>query len=360
MRIFVTHICPKDKIIEYGLSISASNFNYNLIEGGGFDKVFSIYPGFSRGKLDKVDNEQFEAVYSSWRSKGGLRQRLARFREQISLFKKIKSGSDVWFYNMTTINALLIGLLKVFKPSCGLNIIMLDYDPDQWFPRMMLPLINSLNGRICLSTYKGFNRDNYVCLPGVVPKHQKQYSKIIKEVKKEFLLSGALKENITMHSMVLDAFAEMPDLTLHISGSLIDHKEKVMEYSKKYPNIIFHGKMPFDEFERLLEEVPFSLNTRKPTAIENKCNFPSKVIEALCNNRIVISTIEYPQIESFNYLHVGSDLESFIKDIRRIADMPQSDLLNYANQGEKAIELYSPLRWFEEMSRLENHKKRNN
>ena len=354
MRIYVTHICPKDKIIEYGLSLSASNFNYNLIEGGGFDKVYSIYPGFSKGKLDKIDNEQFEAVYSPWRYKGRIRQKLARFKEQLSLFKKIKRGSDVWFYNLTTLNALLIFLLKIFKPSCGLYVIMLDYDPDQWFPRLMLPLINSMNGRICLSTYKGFKRDNYVCMPGVVPAHQKKYSRIT-EVKKEFLLSGALKENITMLSMVLDAFADMPDLTLHLSGTLLHYKEKVAEYSKKYPNIIFHGKLPFDEFEKLLEDVPFSLNTRKPTAIENKCNFPSKVIEALCNNRIVVSTIEYPQLESFNYLYVGSDLDSFKKDIRRITDMPQDELMRYANQGEKAIELYSPKQWYNEMSKLENN-----
>ena len=78
MRIFVTHVCPKDKIIEYGISLSASNFNHNLIEGGCFDKVYSIYPGFTKGELDKLDDETFEAIYSSWRWKGKLGQRLAR------------------------------------------------------------------------------------------------------------------------------------------------------------------------------------------------------------------------------------------------------------------------------------------
>ena len=53
MRIFVTHICPKNKILEYGVSISASNFNYNLIDGGVFDKVYSVYPGFVRRRLNE-------------------------------------------------------------------------------------------------------------------------------------------------------------------------------------------------------------------------------------------------------------------------------------------------------------------
>lgn len=353
MRIFVTHISPKDKIIEYGISLSASNFNHNLIEGHCFDKVYSIYPGFTKGKLDKLDDETFEAVYSSWRWKGKLRQRLARFIEQYRLFRKIPQNSKVWYYNLSTLNILLVILIKFFKPNTQQNIIILDFTPGLPFNKYVLPLINKLHGRISLSTYSKFNQQNLVCMPGVVPLQNNSHFHIT-AVKREFLLSGALKENIAMHSMVLEAFAEMPELTLHISGVLIDHKEKTESYSQKYPNIHFHGKMPYDAFKKLLSNVPFSLNTRKPIAPENMCNFPSKVIEALLYNRIVISTIHYPQLGGIDYFEVAAEKEQFKQEIRRIAAMEDTKLLQYANQEQKVIERFNTGKWNEIMSKIEN------
>lgn len=355
MRIYVTHMCPKDKLMEYGLSLSASNFNYNLIAGRGFDKVFSIYPGFIKGELDKPDDETFEAVYSDWRKKGYIRQRLARFVEQYRVFKLIPKKSNVWFYNVTTINVLTIFLLKIFRPSCSLNIIELDYAPDETFHKLMLPIINSMNGRICLSTYERFNKENSVCLPGVIPNCSSKNNPRVHTVTKDVLISGALKENITMLGMVLDAFAEMPDINLHISGVLIDFKDKIEEYSKKYPNIHFYGKLPIDKYQALLQRVPISLNTRKPSAIENRCNFPSKVIEAFCYNRIVASTIHYPQLDGLRYFELGSNKDTFIKSIRNIFSMSNDELLKYANQGELAEQMYSANRWFSIMDKIEKH-----
>ena len=355
MRIFVTHVCPKDKIIEYGISLSASNFNHNLIEVDCFDKVYSIYPGFVKGKLDKLDDDTFETVYSSWRWKGRIRQRLARFVEQYKLLKKIPRNAKVWYYNLNTLNILLILLLRLFKPSVQQNIIILDYTPDLPFNKMVLPLINRMHGRISLSTYGKFKQHNLICLPGVVPAENNTHLKI-KNIKREFMLSGALKENIAMHSMVLDAFAEMPELTLHISGVLIDHKEKTMAYANKYPNIHFHGKMPFDDFKKMLSTIPFSLNTRKPSAPENLCNFPSKVIEAILYNRIIISTIHYPQLNGINYFEVASEKEAFKQDIRRISALDDAQLMKYANQGDKAIARFNASKWNEIMSQIENSK----
>lgn len=355
MRIYVTHICPKDKVLDYGLSISASNFNYNLIEGGGFDKVYSIYPGFTSGKLEKVDDETFEAIYSKWRQSNGIRQKLARFVEQFRLFRKIPKKSKVWYYNLTTLNLLTILLLRFFKPSVQQNIILLDYTPNLRFNKLVLPIINTLHGRISLSKFDKFNKSNFVCLPGVTPKNLETHPKITAP-KKEFLLSGALNQNITMLGMVLDAFREMPEYTLHLSGILRDCKEKVAEYSKKYPNIIFHGKMPHEDFRHLLETVTFSLNTRNPQAPENLANFPSKVIEALLYNRIVISTIDYPQLEGINYIFVGSDKESFKAGIRKVFDMDPIDIMGYANQQEAVHQKFNAEQWNQIMTKIESAK----
>lgn len=355
MRIFVTHICPKDKLFDYGLALSASYFNYNLIEGGGFDKVYSIYPGFVKGKLDKVDDETFEAVYSSWRTKGKMRQKLSRVVEQIKLFHKIPRMCNVWYYNLNSLNVVLILLLMLFKPKVKQNLIILDYTPDFMFDRMVLPLINRMHSRISLSVYPKFNRHNFVCLPGVVPATDTSHSQI-KKIKREFLLSGALNENITMLGMILDAFSQMPDCKLHLSGILTDCKDKVTEYTKKYPNIIYHGKMPYENFMTLLSSIPFSFNTRNPLAPENQCNFPSKVIEALLYNRIILSTIDYPQLKGIDYLHVGATLEQFKNDVQRIANMLPCELIKFANQEQKVKDRFNAFKWFEIMTKLENQR----
>lgn len=351
-RIFVTHISPKDRIMEYGLSLSASYFNYNLIEGGGFDKVYSIYPGFVKGHLPEVDDDTFEAVYSKFRNNRFL-TKFSRFFEQISLFRKIPKSSNVWFYNITTLNVLLIILLRIFKPSCRLFLIILDFSPDNKFHKAVLPLINSMDGRICLSTSNRFNTDNSVCIPGVIP-NRREAGTLISEIKPVFLLSGALNEAITMLGMVLEAFSEMPGLTLHLSGVLLEQDEKVMEFASKYDNIIFHGKLPYGQFKKLLDTIPFSLNTRNPDYSENQCNFPSKVIEALSNNRIIISTIKYPQLDPLKYFHVGADKETFKRDLMEIVSKPEDELVAYANQGEIAADMFNSEKWFEIMDKIEN------
>lgn len=341
--------------MEYGLSLSASNFNYNLIEGKGFDKVFSIYPGFTKGELDKPDDGTFEAVYSQWRKKGAIRQRLARFIEQYRVFRLIPKKSNVWFYNVTTINVLTILLLKLLKPSCSLNIIVLDFTPNKTFNKLMLPIINSANGRICLSTYEKFKKENSVCLPGVIANGSSKCNPKLHTVTKDVLVSGALNENIAMLDMVLDAFAEMPEINLYISGVVTDSNVKITEYSQKYPNIHFYGKLTKDKYQALLQRVPVVLNTRKPSAVENRCNFPSKVIEAFCYNRIVASTIQYPQLEGLKYFELGSRKDTFIKSIRSIFSLSNTELLEYANQGELAEEMYSTSKWFSMMDKIENH-----
>jgi hypothetical protein len=44
MRIFQTFLLPDDLVAKYKLSFAAANFSRNLMQGGGFDKVYSLMP----------------------------------------------------------------------------------------------------------------------------------------------------------------------------------------------------------------------------------------------------------------------------------------------------------------------------
>lgn len=349
-RIFVTHILPKDKIMKYNMSVAACNFCYNLIEGGAFDRVYSILPTFVCGEI-----EPFAGLVYSLLRKSKLLGRLAPIFENISLFCRIPRKTSVWYYNCTILNAALIIMLKLFKPSVQQQMIILDYTPShKLMERFFLWLTNCMDGTIRLANSSLFTVCNSACLPGVVPVDRAQYPQVM-TVKKEFLISGVLSDNIAMLPLLLEVFSQTPELVLHITGNAPD-KDSVIEYADKYDNIIYHGMVAYEKYLRILHDKPFLLSTRNPQCPENQCNFPSKIIEALLHNRIVISTLHYNQLDGIRYLEVAADRDGLMKSLREISSMTQTELLPYANQAAEVRKRFNCDVWKKTMNDIEiNH-----
>ncbi len=349
MRIFLTHIAQKDKILEYNLSIAAANFSYNLIESGLFEHVYFILPTFIKGEIESFKG----LIYSSLRLRRYMKP-LAPIIENILLFFKIPKKSSIWYYNCTILNAPLIVLLKLFKPDIKQNIIILDYTPSHKITsRFFLWLTNKMDGSIRLANSSLFTLKNSVCLPGVTPFNAPQYPQIV-SLKKEFLISGVLTENISMLSMLLEAFSKMPDMKLHITGKL-HNLEGVDRYTRKNKNIIYHGMVKYEEYLRILHDITFVLSTRNPDSPENLCNFPSKIMEALLHNRIIISTLHYEQLHNIYYFEVSVETTNFINDLRRITTLPSNELLCYANQADEIKKRFNTEVWRECMDKIENY-----
>lgn len=347
LRIFITNIVPRDEVLKYNLSVASCNFSYNLIGSGGFNKIYSILPTFVKGDVKPFDG----LIYS--RLRNGIFSRFAPIVENIQLFRKIPSNSSVWYYNCTILNVTLILLLKFFKSNVKQQIIILDYTPSKnLFNRALLWVSNHVNGTICLAHSSLFTCKNSICLPGVVPMDSCSYP-AIKEIKYEFLISGALNDNIAMLPMLLEVFAELPHCTLHITGNAPDYR-LVEKYTTKYKNIIYHGMVSYDEYLQILHDTPFLLSTRNPESPENQCNFPSKIIEGLLHNRIILSTLHYVQIDGLKYFEVGSDKKSFKKSLCKISDMPSSQLLLYANQSEEVKRRFNSEVWKKCFVKIEN------
>ena len=350
MRIFITHTVPRDKALRYRLSIAACNFCHNLLEAGVFEQTYAVLPSFVSGEVDNFPG----LIYSSFWRKRWL-NRLAPVVENVKLFCCIPCDASVWYYNCTILNATLIVLLRLFKPKVKQQMIILDYTPSRNpIDRFFLWLTNHMHGTIRLADSQLFTVRNSICVPGVVPLDSPQCP-IVTELKEEFLISGALGDNIAMLPMLLEAFSRLPKLTLHITGQAPDPK-LIEQYTRKYTNIIYHGMVSYDEYLHILHNTPFLLSTRNPNAPENQCNFPSKIIEALLHNRIIVSTIHYPQLEGIKYFEVGADLASFINDIQEVISLPAKDLLSYANQGEVVRHRFSVNVWRNAMQEIENKK----
>jgi len=359
MRIFQTFLLPDDMVAKYKLSFAAANFSRNLLQGGGFDKVYSLMPLTVKGLMPSITNKGYEVVYSNLRKKGRVLAKLAIFHEQWKIFKQVKKSDSIWLYNLNIINVLLFILVKLFKSSVKLNIIMLDFTPagswrDQnyWY----LKLINRADGIICLADSPLFRIKNIALLPGVVPPASEEYPKIDKP-NKEFLLSGVISPVIASTPIVLEAFSQMPDCILRITGNVLEEEDMVKEYAARYSNIKYHGSLSYNDYLNIIHRVTFLLSTRDESYLENQCNFPSKIIETLLNNRIVISTIEYRQLEGVKYFKVDSNCENFKEQVLKICNMPNEDLMQYANQSEIVRENFNTEVWNETMKDIENYRK---
>lgn len=353
-RLLKVGVLPENIMINHKLSYAACNFSFNLMSGHGFDKVYSIMPLYVGGIMEKeaFEDPRFELVYDKLRLRGGLLQKFAVFKEQWTIFRNIPRLSSIWYYNMNTLSAFLFILLKVFKPSVQQNVIVLDFTPvvrGFGLNRIYLNLINLAHGRICLANSPLFKVHNSVILPGVVPNSENLHP-LVEIPQKTFLLSGAINETIAQTLMVLETFAQLTDYELHVTGT--GDTQLVEEYAAKYPNIHWHGQLPFNKYLELLHSVTFQLSTRDPKKPENQCNFPSKIIEALLHNRAIISTIHYPQLNGVNYFEIGSN--SMLEDIRKIASMPFESINDYVNQGSIVSERFSTKVWNDTMTKIEN------
>lgn len=235
---------------------------------------------------------------------------------------------------------------------------MLDFTPGRkgvhfFSDAIEINCINKMHGMIKLANSPLFTVENSVCLPGVVPANGLLYPQVT-TVRKEFLISGALGDNIAMLPMLLEVFSLLPDLTLHITGNAPD-KDLVEKYTRKFDNILYHGMVSYEEYLHILHETPFLLSTRNPACSENQCNFPSKIIEALLHNRIVISTLHYRQLDGIRYLEVSSDKEGLKVDLQRISATPEAELLLYANQAKTVKERFSCEVWNKAIIKIENN-----
>lgn len=359
MRIFQTFLLNDDLVLKYKLSSAAVNFSRTLMRGGVFDSVFSLIPLSVKGQLPPISDNGYEIIYCNWQRGWIVFSKLAIIHEQFMIFKKIQKGDSLWFYNLNIMNVFLFILIKLFRKKVKLNIIILDFNPpNSWMEQSywFLKLINKAHGIICLSDSTLFRVENTAILPGVVPPSSEEYPKIIYP-NKEFLLSGTISSVISSTSMVLKAFSQMKDCILHITGNVLEGEEIIIGYAERYPNIKYHGSVSYKKHLDILHKVTYQLSTRDESYPENQFNFPSKIIESLLRNRILISTISYKQIDDLNYFKVDSNCDTFKRQVLEICNMSNNFLKQYANQGNIVKKMFNTEVWNKTMTDIENFSK---
>ena len=220
MRIFLGHFLPPHIASKAGISVAASNFSYDIATSGIFDMSYSILPNIANKNIDiqKFREERLHIFNSKIRGLPYPFCKLAPIVEQLALFARIPRGSNLWVYNITLLNRLLLAMLRVFKPSVGIYPIVLDYTPGTPSADKELKIINQSPGRISLSNYPEISKVNFKCMPGITPEDCTHPELATPDCR--FLLSGVLLEQISSLSKVIKAFKSLPSATLFLTGDI--------------------------------------------------------------------------------------------------------------------------------------------
>jgi hypothetical protein len=353
-RVFVTHVVPKQLIEKLHVSMAANYFSYNLIDENCFDEIFSLVPTNINDKVI-AENSSVTYLQSRFIANSGIFKVLNILLDNVKLFKKISKNSNVWFYNLTHQTIFVFLLLKFFKINTKVFVILLDFTPPTnkfSLQSFIFNQINKSNGIISLTNNNKLLNNNTIVLPGLAP--EEKDLKIQNTINNTFLLSGILSKN-RCPELILNVFSKFSEYELMITGRIED-EILVEKYINKFKNIKYLGLLGYDDYLKVLEKVTFSINSRDPTYEENNFNFPSKTIEHLLHNKVIISTMEYSELEGIHYFYVKPTVDDFMLFFNGLKSIDKSLLIEkYVNQSQKVSELFGVSRWIKSFKELENN-----
>jgi len=350
-RIFIIEIVPNEFVAITKGAQAANNFCTHLIDSDVFDHAYSIVP--SKLYVNGIQSTDKITYYHGNPNHSHFFKHLKMVWCNIKCSIDCRKAQNIWMYNICHANILCFLILKyIFRKN--IYAILLDYTPDdnRFHLQHYYPLfLKSTKGLISLSQRINFRHKNIIYKAGVMSldKIRRFYPTKFNE-KLVFLFCGNMG-NHTGFPLVIDVFSEMANCELYISGK---NPSIDVDFSK-YPNIHYLGYMEYDDFIKLYEKVDVCLSFRNPSYPENYYNFPSKIIEFFSQNKIVLSTLDYPELQGFKYICCKYDRDSVIDCINHLLSMPDEQLNKYRNNSEMLINNYSVESWKEAMVKLEEN-----
>jgi len=348
-RCFIINTCPDDIVAEKGGSQAANNF-INVLNGcSAFDMVYSIVPVMEY-------DDRIESTNSIEYLTGNVHfPRFIGYMKMVwnNILCAIKANSykHIWFYNLHRANVICYSILKyIFRKK--VYIILLDFTPgkSKWgIQQWLLRLLEKSDGLIVLSKRIKIHHQNVIYKAGCIDVDKLPSTKDMINDSKNFLMCGVL-DHFTGLPLALDVFSEMPECQLTLTGRLADNYQKAIS---QYSNIHYLGYINFEEYKKLLAESDVCLSLRNPSYEENNYNFPSKILEFFAYDKIVISTIDYPELEDFQYIYCQYDKERVIDEIRKLSNITDDERKMFGKNHEKLKKNFSADSWIEAMTQIE-------
>ena len=350
-RILISNIVPPEFANKFNISQAAYNFCSRLITNNCIDYIYSIIPPKqSTITIDNKDNYLYFA--NSINNKRFVF--INHIINNIKCALKTQKHDELWFYNICPSN-LICFIICRYMLRRKTYVILLDYTPCKNFLNInhYVPfLIKNSYGLIKLSDRSLINHKNELSLAGIISSIDiKPFTPLLKNKKLVFLFSGVLND-ITGLPLAINVFKHLKNIDLYISGVGSFNIKEI----DKYSNIHYLGYLDYKTYINLYDKIDVCLSLRNPQYKENINNFPSKIIEYFTFNKIVISTINYPELNGCKYLYSEYSENKLIQTIYNLGKLNIKELNKLRNNNNILIEKFSTKKWIEAFKYIENNK----
>ncbi len=347
-RAFICNIVPRSMIVKLGAPQAPQNFCAPLIDGVAFDKVCSIIP-ISYHSKEIINKGVIKFFQNGVEANSKVGRISGMVFSNIRCAWYLRKQHNIWFYNLCKANIVTYLILHyIFRRKTF--VILLDFTPSnsRFKLEYYLPFFyRNCQGIISLSKRTSITNNNILFKAGVYDGYTRNKVKSI-DKRPTFLFSGVIA-NHTGFPLLLEVFKDLPDIELYISGN-----GDVSSYNiESYPNIHYLGYMEYLDYLHILEKTDVCLSLRNPDYPENLNNFPSRIIEYFSYNKLVISTINYPELDDFSYIISKYSKKDLIESIKKVMDMPLKDRSSLSNNQTALKKNFSVDSWINAFEKIE-------
>lgn len=349
-RSLICNVIPNELVHIVKSSQAVNNFCFNLIDNNCFDKVYSIVPlSYSD---DRIVSDKSVKYFANKKYGNKILGIISLIIGNVKCAFNARKTDTIWFYNIVNANILSYLLLRyIFRKN--VFVILLDYTPcyNKFSIQAYIPdLIKKSYGLISLSSRTEITHENIDYIAGIIPVNKISADIIIPNKKLKFLFSGNMGRH-TGFGLVLDVFKNLPECELYVSGS---GELSTTDFSP-FKNIKYLGYLSYEKYLKLYAKVDVCLSFRDPEFAENNNNFPSKILEYFSYNKIVLSTINYPELKCFKYFSCDYELTEVMKTIKQIGSLDKDVLKLYYDNSDALKNNFSEIKWINTLNKIEEN-----
>ncbi|MBI6022007.1 glycosyltransferase [Clostridium perfringens] len=301
-------------------------------------EVLSYIP-YNDNKIYSLKDGEIENIKVTYIKKNKYKSYLKiliDYSKKMKLLLKDKEG--IFLYNYSYINLFTSYIAK--KNNVKSFLILADYDDynseKNILKKLLIKLyeknIKKFDGVIFLSNelMNKMDINNKIMIEGGIQldKYKDLGKPIIKENKIKIMYSGSL-EKVSGVDIYLEAIKKINIKNIEFiftgKGYLANEIKKQND-----SRIIYKGMVSEEEYYKLLEQANILINCKNMNIMENRNNFPSKVLEYMASGRIIIST-KFSGNEKFvkNILFTESNSKELAENIINLVNNYEKLYLSY-------------------------------
>lgn len=244
-------------------------------------------------------------------------------------FRENKKIATILFYNLN-IYTLSFFIYFVFFKKAKVVVLLADAEfliEDNVVSKLISKTLSYSHGILSLREIPKLRKfkSRIEIMPGIISN-----SILINETERipdTVLFSGSLGLTNGL-LLALEYFSNQSRFKLIITGVphlLTDLEFRIILDKYKSESITYLGILNYDDYLNVLNSCEFNLSLRNPNEIGHQYNFPSKILEYMSYGNIVISSLNYPELNDDIYLKTEYSLNGLSKCLNKISNTEISE-----------------------------------